>query len=105
MAELKPCPFCGFSAEYHATSEGPGHSEGYVRCQRGCCEQTRSRHRVNAIRAWNHRKDLLGATRDKCVFVEDVLDLLERNRAYMTDVGYIHAKSAVLEALEIDHSE
>lgn len=103
MDNLKPCPFCGFTAEYRATSEGPGHSEGYVRCQRGCCEQTQTRYRVNAIRAWNHRKDLLSATRDKSVLVKDVLELLERNRAYMTDVGYIHAKSAVLEALEMNN--
>lgn len=47
----------------------------------------------------------VGHTRGKSVFVKDVLELLERNRAYMTDVGYIHAKSAVLEALEIDRSE
>ena len=41
----------------------------------------------------------------RLVYAEDVLDQLDRNRAYMTDIGYIHAKAAVNEAPTIDPAE
>lgn len=33
--------------------------------------------------------------RERLVYAEDVLERIERERAYMTDVGRIHARSAV----------
>ena len=38
----------------------------------------------------------------RLVYAEDVLALIERNRAYMTDVGKIHARSAVHSAPTVD---
>ena len=34
----------------------------------------------------------------RMVYAEDVLELIDRGKAYMTDVGRIHAKNAVNEA-------
>lgn len=39
------------------------------------------------------------------VCVEEVLGIIDRNKAYMSDVGYIHAKNAVREATVIDAVE
>lgn len=45
------------------------------------------------------------ADEKRLVYAEDVLELLEDDRVYMTDVGYIHAKAAVNEAPTVDPSE
>ena len=42
------------------------------------------------------------ADKKRIVYAEDVLALIERDRAYMTDVGRIHARSAVHSAPTVD---
>ena len=52
MTELKPCPFCGGTAERHAT-DGYG-VEWYVMCK-DCGCSTMARYRGKDIEAWNRR--------------------------------------------------
>ena len=52
-SEIKPCPFCGGKAEVLYT----GKYECFIRCRRGCAEQTRLyKMKGSAIKAWNRRK-------------------------------------------------
>lgn len=41
----------------------------------------------------------------RLIYAEDVLELLERDKAYFTDVGMIHAKGAVNSAPTVDPTD
>ena len=51
--ELKPCPFCGGKAELIDV----GRYEWFIKCRRGCVEQTHVyKAKSSAVKAWNRRK-------------------------------------------------
>ena len=53
MEDLKPCPFCGGKAVILYA----GKYECFIRCRRGCVEQTKLyKSKRSAIKAWNRRK-------------------------------------------------
>lgn len=53
VTELKPCPFCGGKAELIDL----GHGECFIKCHRGCVEQSHVyKAKSSAINAWNRRK-------------------------------------------------
>ena len=53
MDELKPCPFCGGEASFVNCEIPP---QWYVRCSKGCCEQTKLYlSKAEAKKAWNRR--------------------------------------------------
>ena len=61
MAELKPCPFCGYEAEkpfYYDPFDGyQGNWGSYrVRCE-NCSAQITMRTKEKAIEAWNRRAE------------------------------------------------
>ena len=53
MNEIMPCPFCGGKADLLYT----GKYECFIKCRRGCCEQTHLyKSKRTAINRWNRRK-------------------------------------------------
>ena len=53
MDKLKPCPFCGGEASFVNCEIPP---QWYVRCSKGCCEQTKLYlSKAEAKKAWNRR--------------------------------------------------
>ena len=52
---------------------------------------------------------MMNKNKKHLVYVEDVLEIMNDNRAYMSDVGIIHARNAVkeapiIEAVELVHA-
>ena len=54
MEKLKSCPFCGGEASFVNCELPP---QWFVRCAKGCCEQSRLyMNKASAKAAWNRRK-------------------------------------------------
>ena len=55
--ELKPCPFCGGKAELIDVGRYEGRYEWFIKCRRGCVEQSHIyKAKSSAVKAWNRRK-------------------------------------------------